>query len=65
MNSDIFELEEMIKIQENYFENILRLGLMLEKNHEPLKAIDVYKKGVEKAEEFKANFLWTMAGLYD
>jgi lipopolysaccharide biosynthesis regulator YciM len=51
----ILQLEELIKRDENYLGSYYQLGKLYENKDEISKAIDVYKRGIEKAELEKNN----------
>ena len=61
----ILELEKLLSLQESYFDNLIKLGLLLENSGQYQKAFDVYKKGIEKAENAKIILSVTMLGLLD
>lgn len=65
MNKKISELEELLTQQENYFDNLIDLGLLLENSGQLEKAFEVYKKGISKAEKAKIDISATMLGLID
>jgi len=66
-DTDIYlqEMEELLAMQENYFETLIKMGIMLENAGRRQKAFDVYKKGLEKAERAKTELSYTMLGLLD
>jgi tetratricopeptide (TPR) repeat protein len=63
MNDILKELEETLAMQENYFDNLIELGLFLESSGQYEKAFDVYKQGLEKADQAKTAISGTMLGL--
>ena len=65
MNKDLSELEQIISMQESYFENLIKLGLLLENSGEHQKAFDVYKQGIKKAEKASTDESYAMLGLLD
>ncbi|PKP22815.1 MAG: hypothetical protein CVU05_02225 [Bacteroidetes bacterium HGW-Bacteroidetes-21] len=65
MDKNISELESMHELQEDYFENLIDLGLLLESNGLHHKAFEVYKKGIAQAEKAKEAISHTMCGLMD
>ncbi len=65
MNTNIRDLEEILTIQESYYENILKLGLLFENSGQPEKAFDLYKRGLIKADQARKLISGTMLGLLD
>lgn len=65
MDANLSEQENLLNIQENYFKNLLELGISLEKSGQHQKAIDVFKKGIENAENAKGDFLGSMMFLVE
>ncbi len=65
MDNNFIELEKLIIIQENYFDNLIELGLLFENSGQYQKAFDTYKKGLEKAETAVRTIQGTMLGLFD
>jgi hypothetical protein len=65
MEATISELEMLLAMQESYFEHLITLGLLLEETGKPEKALDIYKKGIQKAEKAKTEISYTMLGLLD
>ena len=59
------ELEELLKIQEDYFDNLIRLGLIYENSGDTEKAESTYKRGIDKAEYGLKVVSGTLAGLYE
>ena len=57
------ELEELLSLQESYFDNLIKMGIILENAGQRQKAFDIYKKGLEKAERAKTELSYTMLGL--
>ncbi len=55
LDKAIRQLEELKKRDENYLGTYYQLGKFYEQKNQPDKAIEVYKKGVEKAQEQKNN----------
>jgi len=62
---ELYELENLLSIQESYFENLIKLGLIFENSGLHQKAFDLYKKGIENAEKAKKNLEGTMLGLFE
>jgi predicted transcriptional regulator len=65
MGKDLSELEQIISMQESYFENLIKLGLLLENSGQHQKVFDVYRKGIKKAEKANTDLSYTMLGLLD
>ena len=65
MKNELSELEQIISMQESYFENLIKLGLILENSGQHQKAFDVYKQGIKKAEKASTELSYTMLGLLD
>ena len=63
MNTNIAEKEKLISNQESYFNNLLEIGRMFQNAGQHQKACEVYKKGIEKAEIAKTDFVETMLDL--
>ncbi len=63
MDANLSEHERLLTIQENYFDNLLKMGVVLQNSGQYQKAIEVYKKGIEKAEHAKTDFMGTMLSL--
>lgn len=63
MNTTISEKEKSLLIQESYFNNLLEIGRMFQSSGQYQKACEVYKKGIEKAEIAKTDFMNTMLDL--
>jgi hypothetical protein len=59
------ELENLLSMQEYYFEKLVDLGLCLENSGHPDKAFDIYKKALASAEKSKLTISGTMLGLID
>ena len=57
MNSKLAEKEKSVSIQESYFNNLLEIGRMFQNAGQYQKACEVYKKGIEKAEIAKTDFI--------
>jgi hypothetical protein len=64
-DATISELEMLLAMQESYFEHLITLGLLLEETGKPEKAMDLYKKGILKADKAKTEISYTMLGLLD
>ena len=62
MNANISELEVLLSIQESYFNNLVELGLLFKKSGQYEKAIEVYNKGIEKAEKAKEDISGNIFG---
>ena len=64
-NADTYlsELEELLSLQESYFDNLIKMGVILENAGHRQKAFDIYKKGIEKAEKAKTELSYTILGL--
>ncbi len=60
MDKKLTELEKIISMQESYFENLIKLGLLLENSGEHKKAFDLYKHGMKKAEKASIELSYTM-----
>ncbi len=65
MNTNIAEFEMLLKLQENYFDNLIELGLLYENSGQYDKALDTYQKGFIKAEKTKIDISSTMLELID
>ena len=65
MDNELSELEELLSLQESYFDNLIKLGLLFENSGQPEKAFDIYKEGIKKAEKAQLTLSGTMLGLLD
>lgn len=63
MQTNIAEKEKALSLQESYFNNLLEIGKMFQSSGQYQKACEVYKKGIEKAEIAKTDFMETMLDL--
>jgi len=66
-NADTYlsELEELLSLQASYFDNLIKMGIILENAGQPQKAMEVYKKGMETADKAKTELSYTMMVLMD
>ena len=66
-NMDIYlkDLEDLLYLQENYFDTLIKMGLMLENYGERQMAFDIYKKGLEKAKKAETDLSYTMLELME
>jgi hypothetical protein len=65
MEQKIEELENLLLIQESYFDNLIELGLFFENAGQHQKAFEIYKKGIEMAEKGKKDIAGTLLGLLE
>jgi hypothetical protein len=65
MNATISELEMLLAMQESYLEHLIALGLLIEESGKREKAMDIYKKDIQKTEKTKIEISYTMLGLLD
>lgn len=63
MNIILSEKEKALSMQESYFNNLLEIGRMFQSSGQYQKACEIYKKGIEKAEIAKTDFMETMLDL--
>ena len=54
--ADLFELENLLSMQESYFENLIKLGLIFENSGQPQKAFDIYQEGIKKLRRQNLSF---------
>jgi hypothetical protein len=59
------ELEYLLSLQESYFDNLKKMGSLLENSGEPRKAFDIYQKGLRIATNAEVELSYTMLGLLD
>ena len=66
-DADIYmqELEELLSLQESYFDTLLKKGIFLENYGKRQEAFDVYKAGLIKAEKAQQVLSGSMLGLLD
>jgi hypothetical protein len=65
MERNIPELEELVLLQEYYYENVINLAIKLENTGQYRRAFEVYQNGIEVAERAKKNLSEAMMGLLD
>jgi len=65
METNVAELENLLLVQGNYFENLMKLGLLLENCGQRKKAFEIYQKGIVEAEKAKTKLEYSMLGMLD
>ncbi len=65
MDTDLLELENLVTMQESYFDNLIELGLLYEQEGLHQKALEIYIKGAEIAGNAKKDFMEIILGLLD
>jgi hypothetical protein len=65
MNTNLLELEDLLSLQESYYENLIELGLFFENKGQQNNAAEIYKKELKKAEKAKTDLSNNMLGLLE
>jgi hypothetical protein len=65
MNTNLLELEDLLSLQESYYENLIELGLFFENKGQHNNTTDIYKKELKKVEKAKADLSNNMLGLLE
>lgn len=63
MDKKLTELEKIISMQESYFENLIKLGLLIENSGQTERAFDIYKPNIMKADKANHELSFAMLGL--
>ncbi len=65
MDRNLEEHQILLTAQENYFADLLELGLFFQNSGQPQKAADIFKKGIENADKAQNDYWNIMIGLLD